>query len=333
MSRDRHAVIWTRIGGKPIKMGDLVLSADETTLTYTDEYLHSELPGFCLLGDPAIWQGSTVRYPVSDRIRVFPRLLSLIPGNAPRNLQRRHYLDMIRTRTGKDPAPGIELDWILLSMGGHGGIGHVDVFSDDITANQWYQQRLPRHQVQQANNRSELWAMLKRNVLDENAEFNPQVIEDILGPTPSVGGMIPKLLVSVDRSPGTQFFPPDTPRKVDVVLKVEPPEYAGLLDLESLCLDIHKEAGFEVPWHVRNDDGDLHFLALERFDRKDGIPLPMESFFSVIATGDYNFRETGDLLLDELGDIIDKLSEIFFNSEVDTDDRSVENFLPSARKL
>ncbi|MEN8131598.1 MAG: HipA domain-containing protein, partial [Pseudomonadota bacterium] len=309
-----HAVLWTRYSGSPEKMGDLVLSADEASFTYTQDYLASGLPGFCLLGDGAIWGSDTVTYPVSERIPVFPRLLSLIPGNNPRNLQRRHYLDILRARSGKEPPPGVETEWQLLVMGGHGGIGHVDVFSDDIAAERWYRARTADRASsigKAANSRSELWRMLKRNVLDESIDFDPRLIEETLGPTPSVGGMIPKLLVSVDPSRAEAvFLPPGTAGKTDVVLKVEPPEYHGLLDLEALCLEIHREAGFEVPAFHRFDDDGLHFLAIERFDQTVGRPIPMESLFSVIATGDHHFRETGDLLLDELGGIFHRLRQV-----------------------
>lgn len=315
MARVQHAVIWTRCSGAPEKMGDLALSAEHTTFTYTDDYHSSGRPGFCLLGDASIWGRDSVTYPISERIPVFPRLLLLIPGNNPRNLQRRHYLDLLRSKLGKEPAPGMDTEWQLLIMGGHGGIGHVDVFADDMTADQWYRAGVSHRQTNivadAANSRSELWRMLKRQVLDEQVEFDPQIIEATLGPTPSVGGMIPKLLVSVtsgDTSPN--FFPPDSPGKQDVVLKIEPPEYTGLLDLEALCLDIHREAGFTVPAYSRNDEGGLHFLAIERFDRHDGQPIPMESLFSVIATGNHLFRETGDILLEELGNIIQRLGQV-----------------------
>ncbi|MEZ5540860.1 MAG: HipA domain-containing protein [Pseudomonadota bacterium] len=315
MARDQHAVIWTRLTGTPEKMGHLVLSGDLAAFTYTREYLATGQPGFCLLGDGRIWGTDTVTYPVSERIPVFPRLLSLIPGNNPRNLQRRHYLDILRMRSGQEPPPGLETEWQLLVLGGHGGIGHIDVFADDIAAERWYHgsdtpsaagaTRPP------LDRRSQLWRMLKREVLDENVEFDVRLIEATLGPTPSVGGMIPKLLVSLTPGSSTpDFLPPETPQQRDVVLKIEPPEYAGLLDLEALCLEIHREAGFEVPaWH-RFDDSELHFLAVERFDRVEGRPVPMESLFSVIATGDHRFRETGDIVLDELGTILERLTEV-----------------------
>jgi serine/threonine-protein kinase HipA len=332
MARNQHAVIWTRLSGMPEKMGNLVLSGDQASFTYTKEFISSGRPGFCLLGDAAIWGADTVTYPVSERIPVFPRLLTLIPGNNPRNLQRRHYLDILRAREGKEPPPGLETEWQLLVLGGHGGIGHIDVFPDDIVAGNWYRSTTATHNAVAmvkasdpqgsgsaaggrmpgtADSRSQLWRMLKRNVLDENVDFDPQVIEETLGPTPSVGGMIPKLLVSIAPSAAKpDFSPPGTKHKRDVVLKIEPPEYNGLLDLEALCLDIHREAGFEVPAYHRYDDDGLHFLAVERFDLADGKPVPMESLFSVIATGDHHFRETGDILLDELGDVFERLGQV-----------------------
>ena len=36
----------------------------------------------------------------------------------------------------------------------------------------------------------------------------------------------------------------------------------------------------------------------------------MESLFSVIATGNHLFRETGDILLNELGDILERLGQV-----------------------
>lgn len=315
MARHQHAVIWTQLSGVPEKMGDLVLSENQASFTYTKEYASSGLPGFCLLGDSSIWKNDTVTYPISERIPVFPRLLSLIPGNNPRNLQRRHYLDILRDEEGQEPPPGLDTEWQLLTMGGHGGIGHIDIFSDDIVAEKWYSSnRTTRDDtaiVKTSNSRSQLWRMLKRNVLDENVEFDPRVIEETLGPTPSVGGMIPKLLVSIEpTATEPSFYPPETKHKTDVVLKIEPPEYIGLLDLEALCLDIHHKAGFNVPTYHRYVDGELHFLAVERFDRVGMKPIPMESLFSVIATGNYDFRETGDILLEELGDIISNLGQV-----------------------
>lgn len=313
MPRDMHGVIWSRFGGSPVKMGDLALSGRETRFTYTAEYLGSGYPGFALLADPTLWEGDTVTYPVSERIPVFPRLVSLIPGNNPRNLQRRLYLNLLRARLGREPSPGMDSEWQLLMIGGHGGIGHIDVFRDDLGANRWYQSQQQRQATPPSplTDRSELWRMLRREVLDEHIDFDPQVVIDALGPTPSVGGMIPKMLVSLDLSaPQSGIYAPDTPGKHNVLLKVEPPEYAGLLDLEALCLETHREAGFEVPQARRFDKEGLRMLAIERFDRADGAVLPMESLFSIIAMGNHGFRETGDILLDEIPGVLSVLGEV-----------------------
>ncbi len=312
MPRLRHGVIWSRLGGRPRKMGDLVLGEREAGFTYTRDWLDSGLPGFCLLGDGSLWGEATVTYPVSERVPVFPRLLSLIPGNNPRNLQRRHYLDLLRRQHGHEPPPGMETEWQLLLLGGHGGIGHVDVFADDLSAERWYARETDPAGEGGNDAQSALWHMIKREVLDENLAFDPLVVEEILGPTPSVGGMIPKLLVSFDPAASPpRFHPPDTPGLANVVLKIEPPEYAGLLDLEALCLRVHRDAGFQTPDWWRIDHQDLRMLAIARFDRDAaGRPLPMESLFSVIATGDHGFRETGDILLEELGDVLRRLGEV-----------------------
>lgn len=192
MARYQHAVVWTRISGTPEKMGTLVLSEREATFTYTDAYLSSGQPGFCLLGDGALWKSDTITYPISERIPVFPRLLSLIPGNHPRNLQRRHYLDILRAKSGKEPPLGMETEWRLLMMGGHGGIGHIDLFADDMDATGIYYRTAPfqnsRALTKASNGRSQLWRMLKRQVLDEHVDFDSVVIEKALGATPSVNG-------------------------------------------------------------------------------------------------------------------------------------------------
>lgn len=313
MASDLHGVIWTRVGGIPEKMGVLALSATEVRFTYTPEYIDSGQPGFALLADPRLWNRETVIYPISERIPVFPRLLSLIPGTNPRNLQRQLFLDMLRKRKGHEPPPGRETEWALLLAGGHGGIGHVDVFRDDLEAERWYAtQEARRHQTTPPlSGRSGLWGMLRREVLDEHVAFDPQTVIEALGPTPSVGGMIPKMLVSVNlAAPEEGIYPPDTPGKTNVLLKVEPPEYRGLVDLEALCLTLHREAGFEAPRAVRFDHDGLRMLAVERFDQTGEGILPMESLFSIIAMGNHDFRETADVLLEEIPAILSQLTRV-----------------------
>jgi len=308
-----HAVIWTRVSGTPQKMGNLVLDQEEISFTYTEAYIQSGLPGFSLLGDPQFWEGVSVTYPVSERIRFFPRLISLLPGNGPRNLQRKHYLSILRHLLGKEPPESIETEWRLLSMAGHGGIGHVDVFEDDQAALDYYG-RKRSDIVYTGKQRSQIWMSLKRDVLDEGEVTHSEVIDELIGPTPSVNGMISKLLVSIDDDKkNLVIHPSDSEGKRNVVLKIEPPEYRGVLDLEALCLDLHRDPalGFEVPWFYRYDDPDsaLKFLAIERFDVEDDRPVPLESLLSIIATGNTAIRESGDIMLEDIPGIMDTLSE------------------------
>ncbi|MFP5505218.1 MAG: HipA domain-containing protein, partial [Gammaproteobacteria bacterium] len=51
--------------------------------------------------------------------------------------------------------------------------------------------------------------------------------------------------------------------------------------------------------------------AVERFDRTaDGLPIPMESLFSVFATGNRNFNSNQDTDLGEVGAWLEKLASI-----------------------
>ena len=117
-----------------------------------------------------------------------------------------------------------------------------------------------------------------------------------------------RVLVSIDPSfEHLTMSPPGTPGLVDVVLKVEPPEYRGVLDLEALCLELHRDLGFRVPRFKRFTHDDLEFLAIERFDRVDEISLPMESMHSVIAMADHDFRETQDFMLEDFPKLLKAL--------------------------
>ncbi|MDH5231319.1 MAG: hypothetical protein OEY38_14750 [Gammaproteobacteria bacterium] len=67
-------------------------------------------------------------------------------------------------------------------------------------------------------------------------DIDVETVHQIVGPTPSVGGMILKLLVVIPDThqwhgesapPGTQCV--EHQRYVDVLLKVEPNEYQGVI--------------------------------------------------------------------------------------------------------
>ena len=290
-------------------MGTLVLSDDRMVITYEESYRASGLPRMSLLDDVATETERYFEYPVTERMPLLPRLRALVPGNNPRNLQRTHYLKALQRRTGVPPPQGIDTEWELLLMGGHGGIGHVDIFRDDLAALDWYD-RKPGEPVFTADmGRSGLWRFLREQVLDEPNGLQADDILDIIGPTPSVGGMIPKLLVAM--SPGLKdetCYPPGTPGKTEVLLKIEPPEYQGLLSLEALCLDLHAEQDLEVPAYRYFEHQGLRFLAIERFDQPQ--MQPMESLFSVIATGSHEVQGMTDVMLEDLGGIFRQLEQV-----------------------
>lgn len=314
---DRHAVVWTRWQSGPIKMGDLLVTDTETRFSYTDEFLDlDKVPGLSLLANPRIFGRNPVIYYAKDLIPLYPRLMSLIPGRGPHNIQRRIYTRILEQRQSP-PAPGIDTDWEILLLAGRNGVGHIDLFRDDRVAEDWYQTRQPaiRHSDRQ---RSNFWLQLKGTVEDVTPELSGEDIAELLGPTPTVGGMTPKVLVAIPDLPEWTgiFAPPGThhvdgQRYTDVIIKIEPIGYQGVTALEALCLDIHKQLGFDVPrhWHTRLDG--MNLLAVERFDRTDtGLPIPLESFFSVFAIGDKHFQETADTDLAEVGERIYKLANI-----------------------
>ena len=75
-------------------------------------------------------------------------------------------------------------------------------------------------------------------------------------------------------------------QKTDVILKMEKPEvYPGLVELEALALDIHKEAGFEVPRYWTTEIYGLNAIAIERFYRNDQRSHPfLEIIYSILTS-------------------------------------------------
>jgi serine/threonine-protein kinase HipA len=314
---DRYAVIWTRAPGGPLKMGSLVTTGREMRFSYDAEFLaRGDVPGLSLLLPPRLWGDRPYVHAVSEALPLLPRLMALIPARSLGNLQRRIYTGLLARRP-TPPAPGFETDWELLLLAGRNGIGHVDVFRDDREALGWYRNR--RRAGKHAGSRSVLWRFLKER-MTEAAPEEAEAIMQLIGPTPSVGGQIPKLLVAIpdtdrwrgDVAPsGTRAL--DDVAFTDVVLKVEYPEYAGLSVLEALCYDVHRELEFETPRTWRAEIGGLPALAVERFDRsraKTPQPIPMESFFSVYATGKRGVTSATDAELEQIGAMIAKLGEV-----------------------
>ena len=312
---DRYAVVWARTATEPIKMGHLVATDREMRFSYTPEFLErQEVAGLSLLLPPTLWQTRPFIHQATEILPLLPRLMALIPGKNANNIQRRIYTGLLAKRP-RTPAPGFETEWELLMLTGHNGIGHIDVFQDDRAALEFYGAKPESRK--RVGSRSELWHFLKDQTHQESSNEALDIVR-LIGPTPSVGGQIPKLLVSIPdknkwdgsvAAPGARQV--DGVPYTDVVMKIEDPQYQGITALEALCLELHRELGFEVPRQWRASIDGLPVLAVERFDRtKDGIALPMESFFSVYATGQQQVRTTTDAEVEQLGGMILKLSEI-----------------------
>ena len=313
---DRYAVVWTRSAAGPVKMGNLVATERECRFSYTPEFLHRRpAPGLALLAAPDLFGDQPVVYRSSARMPLHPRLMSLIPADSPGNLQRRIHTELLARRQ-PPPAPGFETEWELLLLTGHGGIGHVDVFRDDREAEHWYAN--PVHPQSVVGRRSAVWRFVREEIEQSGHAVPADTVSELLGPTPSVGGMIPKLLASIVDAPDWdgRFAAPGTAAidgraTVEVVLKIEPAVYAGVTGLEALCLDLHRELGFEVPRYWRAEVDGMPLLAVERFDRDaDGLPLPMESFLSVMAAGSRAVRGSTDTEWSAVGRMLERLATV-----------------------
>jgi len=313
---DRHAVVWARSAAGPVKMGSLVATDRECRFSYSEDFLHRRpAPGLALLAGPELFGAEPVVYRSSARMPLHPRLMSLIPADSPGNLQRRIHTELL-ARRDPPPAPGFETEWELLLLTGHGGIGHIDVFRDDLEATEWYAN--PVHPQTVVGHRSAVWRFVREEIEQSGHAVPADTVAGLLGPTPSVGGMIPKLLVSIVDAPhwDGRFAPPGTPAidgrpAVDVILKIEPAAYAGLAELEALCLALHRELGFEVPRYWRADVDGMPLLAVERFDRApDGMPLPMETFLSVMASGSRAVRGSVDGEWESVGRMLERLGRV-----------------------
>lgn len=314
---DYHAVIWTRRPAGAVKMGNLVVTPRETRFSYTDEFLAlgPDEAGLSLLSSPRLYDRTPVVFGARESLPLHPRLMALIPGEGRRNIQRQVYTRLL-ARQPHPPAAGFETDWELLLLTGHNGIGHIDVFRDDRAAETFYGR--PTSPLATAGNRSRFWKAIRDDVALDVEIMDAETVAKLLGPTPSAGGMIPKLLVAIpDETPwdGT-FAQPGTReangrRFVDVVLKIEPAEYRGVAELEALCLQLHRDSGFEVPRSWRTSLDGLEMLAVERFDRTpDGFPIPMETFYSVFATGNRSFNSNQDTDLGEVGRWLEQLGTV-----------------------
>ena len=301
--RDYQAVIWTRAGGAAVKMGNLYVTEEAARFRYTAAFVESGLPGLSLVYPPRVFGETPIVYRRPDAVH--PRVAALIPPRGEANFQRRLLLSYLRAQ-GVTPGSGFDEDWAILMIAGHGGIGHVDVFETDAQAEDWYGSAAPTPLAPigqtVGNTLRELLVWL---------DADASALLQALGPTPSVGGAVPKLLLSIPDTGWTGEVGLPTrgyqPGRIDVVLKIERSQtYPGLVELEALALDIHKEAGFEVPRYWTGEIAELPALAIERFDRDaQGKPLPLESWFSILSSGARDILTHYDGSLDRVARAID----------------------------
>ena len=290
MSTDHEAIIWTRLGGTPRRMGRLYVTDKECRFTYDENYLQLDLPGLGLVYAPEYYGTTTISRERKEPFDLFPPIQSLIPPRQSDNFQRNLALKYLQSKHGQQYSgldmTSFDADWEILKISGHGGIGHLDVFENDSKAENWYANP-PPHELMEVT--EELGFSLKQFMtwFEEDIEIFIQTV----GPTPSVGGAIPKLLLSIPESgwDGRIGLPTrqKTPGVIDVVLKFEQTtRYPGIIELEMLTLEMHREAGFDVPRYWSCFFKGMPALAIERFDRdQNNTPLCSETLYSILASG------------------------------------------------
>lgn len=305
MATDKHAVVWTRLGSAPQKMGVLTATDTQCRFTYDADFLGTDLPGLGILYAPALVGTTTITWERSTHFNLLPQLQFHVPPAGEANFQRRLVLSYLEQQ-GRKPKPGFDSDWAILMTAGHGGIGHLDVFESDAKAQAWYADKTPSVLTPIS---AKLGFSLKEFLswMDQDAE----ALLAALGPTPSVGGAIPKLLLSIpaagwDGRIGLPRRGADADRS-DVVLKFEKEQYRGIVELEALTLDVHAQAGFTVPRHWVAEINGIPAIAIERFDRdSNGRPLFMETAYAVMATGDARVTHHYSSSYDAIGRAIDR---------------------------
>jgi len=303
---DREAVVWTRAGMRPVKMGRIYVTGSECRFTYDRDFLETGLPGIGLVYPPEIVQETTIVRARTEFFDLLPPIQSLIPPRGEKIFQRQLILGFLAGK-GTVPAKGFDTDWEILMISGHGGIGHLDVFRDDEKAIEWYS--VPgKHTLFEVT--EDLGFSLKEFLtwFDADAE----ALIQLMGPTPSVGGATPKLLVSIPESGWDGRI--GLPTKIgahgvtDVILKFEQTgTYPGIMELEALALDLHEEGGFEVPRRWPAVIQGVPALAIQRFDRdKNHTPLFTETLYSIMASGDQRITTPYSTTYDAVGWAIDR---------------------------
>lgn len=284
---DHFGVLWTRFGGTPRKLADMVLTPSELRITKHRDAIDADLPGPSLVHDKL--GISTVEYKRDQWHHLPPQLEALLPPSNRDNPQRIILSNLLARHVEVRGMRPIEQEWAMLLFAGRNGVGHIDAFPNDEAASNYYALR-PKHAIGDKA-ASALWAAFRR-IAEDTAQDGREIEEiiDVVGPTPGISGFNPKMFVGLNMLGDTWDGGVAPSSGLQAIVKVESSRYPGLLSLESLAYDIHRTARIPAP---RTWLRDINFngeafpvLAIERFDRdKNGYPLPLESVFSILRTG------------------------------------------------
>lgn len=265
---DMAVFVWTTASGQPRQLGTFMRTGDRAIMSYDRDA--GDLPGLSIIHDTSRLAGRSVAWAVDPALPLPPCLSPLVPPRNPENLQRRILLRRLQM-TGGIPADPIDLEWSLLKLAGRGGVGHLAVFASPDQARAFYGATPPPP----VSLGDELWPAVDRLLSGEWIDpLSEEALFSIAGAHPSAVGIMPKLLLPVIVDGET----------VEVVAKFrDDRRYPGVLHLENLCLDLHEECGFRTPRHwLRQSAEGTTILLVERFDRRNGLPVPLESAFSAL---------------------------------------------------
>lgn len=302
---DRQGVIWTRIGVNPVKMGALYITDKEARFTYDAEFVHTGFPGLGIVYPPSEYGSNTIIRPRNQYFNFHPPIQSLIPPASHDNFMRNLIMRYLE-KAGIFPEPGLETDWEILTRSAHGALGHLDVFADDRSAHAWYSTPSSKELIPI---KDRFGFSLKEFLtwMDNDAEG----VISFIGPTPTLGGAIPKIPLSIPKQGwnGCVGLPTryGDSERTDIILKLEDSNrYRGLVELEMLGFEIHKQAGFETPRFWPIEINGMPALAVERFDRDENCtPLFLESIYSVAASGAKSVTNHYSKSYDFIGKMLD----------------------------
>jgi serine/threonine-protein kinase HipA len=282
---DKYGVIWTRATGEPEKIADMVLTSSQLRITKTNSSIDKGVPGISLLHD--ISKINQLVYLRTESNHLPPQLAALLPPGDPKNPQRRILSSLLERSINVRGMPIIERDWHMLMFAGHNGIGHLDVFQNDDAATLFYQ-RAPLS-AKKSISGSSIWFAFNRFISDTASEEDEQVVYDVAGVTPGVSGFMPKMIVPIAIKDGKWQGDLFGDNAESMIVKVGQDSFPGLLALEELSYKYHRMSGFKTPktyFKTIDHHGEsIDLMAIERFDRHAGLPIPLESFYSILKTG------------------------------------------------